>query len=123
MKEKTTRKFLKENYHIINIGNQPMQTLFTFEDASYYCTRVEGWACDVYVFGDYVIVTGYDCPGKLIPYEITRKYEHKAYYFTPDNKYLTECIEDENWCKRIYEAFPENTRFRIERKVECYVEN
>lgn len=43
MKEKTTRKFLKENYHIINIGNQPMQTLFTFEDASYYCTRVEGW--------------------------------------------------------------------------------
>lgn len=48
---------------------------------------------------------------------------HKAYYFTPDNKYLTECIEDENWCKRIYEAFPENTRFRIERKVECYVEN
>ena len=31
MKEKTTRKFLKENYHIINIGNQPMQTLLTFE--------------------------------------------------------------------------------------------
>lgn len=52
MKEKATRKFLKENYHIINIGNQPMQTLFTFEDASYYCTRVEGWACDGYVFGD-----------------------------------------------------------------------
>ena len=78
MKEKATRKFLKENYHIINIGNQPMQTLFTFEDASYYCTRVEGWACDGYVFGDYVIVTGYDCPGKLIPYEITQKYEKKA---------------------------------------------
>lgn len=78
MKEKTTRKFLKENYNIINIGNQPMQTLFTFEDASYYCTRVEGWACDAYVFGDYVIVTGYDCPGKLIPYKITQKYEKKA---------------------------------------------
>lgn len=48
---------------------------------------------------------------------------HKAYYFTPDNKYLTECIKDENWCKRIYEAYPENTRFRIERKVKCYAEN
>ena len=47
----------------------------------------------------------------------------KAYYFAPDNKCLTECIKDENWCKRIYEAYPENTRFRIERKVECYVEN
>lgn len=32
---------------------------------------------------------------------------HKEYYFTPDNKYL-ECIRDENWCRRIYEAFPEN---------------
>lgn len=48
---------------------------------------------------------------------------HKAYYFTSDNKYLSECIKDENWCKRIYEAYPENKRFRIERKVECYAEN
>ena len=47
----------------------------------------------------------------------------KAYYFTSDSKYLTECIKNENWCKRIYEAYPENTRFRIERKVECYAEN
>lgn len=48
---------------------------------------------------------------------------HKAYYFTPDNKYLSECIKDENWCRLIYETHPENTRFRIERKVECYAEN
>lgn len=48
---------------------------------------------------------------------------HKAYYFTPDNKYLSECIEDEDWCRRIYESYPENMRFRIERKVECYAEN
>ena len=41
---------------------------------------------------------------------------------TPDNKYLSECIKDEDWCRRIYEAFPKNTRFRIERKVECYAE-
>lgn len=48
---------------------------------------------------------------------------HKAYYFTPDNRYLSECIKDEDWCRRIYEAYSENTRFRIERKVEYYVEN
>lgn len=48
---------------------------------------------------------------------------HKAYYFTLDNKYLSECIKDENWCRLIYEIYPENTRFRVERKVECYVEN
>ena len=78
MKVKTTRKFLKENYHIINIGNGRMQRLLTFENANYYCTRAEGWACDGYVFGDYVLVDGYDCPGKLISYEITQKYEKKA---------------------------------------------
>lgn len=48
---------------------------------------------------------------------------HKVYYFTPNSKYLSECIKDENWCKRIYEAYSENTRFRIERKVENYAEN
>lgn len=48
---------------------------------------------------------------------------HKAYYFTTDNRYLSECIKDEDWCRRIYEAYSENTRFRIERKVEYYVEN
>ena len=47
----------------------------------------------------------------------------KTYYFTPDNKYLSEWIKDENWCRLIYEIHPENTRFGIERKVECYVEN
>ena len=78
MKQKATRKFLKENYHIINIGNGRLQTLLTFESPSYYCTRVEGWACDGYVFGDYVLVSGYDCPGKLISYEVTKKYEEKA---------------------------------------------
>ena len=48
---------------------------------------------------------------------------HKTYYFTPDDKYLSECIKDEDWCKLIYEAYSENTRFRIERKVEYYAEN
>ena len=48
---------------------------------------------------------------------------HKAYYFTQDTHHLSEKIKDENWCRRIYEGYPENTRFRIERKVECYAEN
>lgn len=48
---------------------------------------------------------------------------HKAYYFSPyDSKYLKECIKDENWCRRIYEMYPENERFRIEQRIECYPE-
>lgn len=42
---------------------------------------------------------------------------HKTYYFTSDNKYLSECIKDENWCRRIYEMYPENERFRIEQRI------
>lgn len=48
---------------------------------------------------------------------------HKAYYFTPDYKYLSECIKDEDWCRWFYETYPEYKKFRIERKVECYAEN
>ena len=54
-KQKITKKFLKENYHIINVGNGNLQNLLQFENADYYCTRTEGWACDAYIFGDYAI--------------------------------------------------------------------
>ena len=55
--------------------------------------------------------------------DTTEDSPEEGYYFTPDDKYLSECIKDEDWCRRIYEECPENTRFRIERKVECYAEN
>ena len=78
IKQKTTRKFLKENYRVINTGNGNIQYLLQFESADYYCTRVEGWAFDAYIFGDYAIVDGYNCPGKLVSYDICKKYNDKA---------------------------------------------
>lgn len=77
-KEKVTRKFLKENYHIINTGNGSLQYLLRYEEPLYYCTRYEGWACNAYIFGDYAILDGYDCPGKLVSYDIRKKYNDKA---------------------------------------------
>lgn len=32
-KQKITKKFLKENYHIINVGNGNLQNLLQFENA------------------------------------------------------------------------------------------
>lgn len=50
MKTKTTKKFLRECYHIINIGNGELQTL----------------------------IDGYDCIGKVVSFELRQKYESKA---------------------------------------------
>lgn len=48
---------------------------------------------------------------------------HKAYYFNPDFNLLAKQIKDENWCKGIYEKYPQYTRFKIKSEVKCYVEN
>lgn len=93
-KQKITKKFLKENYHIINVGNGNLQNLLQFENADYYCTKTEGWACDAYIFGDYAILDGYDCIGKTVSYDIMKKYNDKAKeifnkYNYSDSKYWT----------------------------------
>lgn len=77
-KEKVTRKFLKDNYIIINAGNGALQSLLKTERPQYYCTKVEGWALDAYIFGDYAIIDGDPIGNKLVPIEIRRKYDNKA---------------------------------------------
>lgn len=77
-KERVTKKYLKERYKIINTGNGNLQNLLQYTSPSFYCTRVEGWACDAYIFGDYAILDGYDCIGKLVSIEIMKKYDEKA---------------------------------------------
>lgn len=77
-KVKTTKKRLKECYHIINAGNGNLQNLLKEYLPTYYCTRAEGWACDAYIIGDYAILDGYDCTGKLVPHDIMKKYDDKA---------------------------------------------
>lgn len=78
MKTKTTKKFLKENFRVINAGNGNLQNLLTFIQPDYYCTRTEGWACDAYIIGDYAILDGYDCIGKTKSYDVLKKYDDKA---------------------------------------------
>ena len=77
-KEKVTKKYLKEHFIIINTGNGNIQNLLRYRKADYYCTRVEGWACDAYIFGRYAILDGYDCIGKVKPYEVMKEYDNKA---------------------------------------------
>lgn len=94
MKTKTTKKFLQECYRTINIGNGELQALLTFKDAQYYCQRTEGWACDAYIIGDYALIDGYDCVGKVVSFELRQKYESKAREilskFHNGSKYWTE---------------------------------
>lgn len=48
---------------------------------------------------------------------------HKAYYFSSDFNWLIKKTKDENWCKEIYENYPEYTKLIIKSEVKCYVEN
>lgn len=77
MKTKITRKAIKERFeNIISVPYCSLQMLLHEEDADYYCTRIEGWACDVYIFGDVAISTGYAPFGNIKPsYELIKKYD------------------------------------------------
>lgn len=93
-KTKITRKYLKESFTIINSGNGNLQNLLTFIQPRYYCTRAVGWACDVYVVGDYAILDGHDCIGKIKSYDLLKKYDGKAREildkYRSGSKYYTE---------------------------------
>lgn len=36
---------------------------------------------------------------------------HKTYYFSPDFSLLVKQIKNEDWCKEIYENYPQYTKF------------
>ena len=99
-KERVTKKYLKEHFVIINTGYGNIQNLLRYRNADYYCTRVEGWACDAYIFGRYAILDGYDCIGKLKPYEIMKTFDKKSEEFF--NQYWYEK-------KLTYEEFMDST--------------
>lgn len=77
MKTKITRKAIKERFeNIISVPYCSLQMLLHEEDADYYCTRIEGWACDVYIFEDVAISTGYAPFGNIKPaYELIKMYD------------------------------------------------
>lgn len=39
---------------------------------------------------------------------------HKTYYFKPDFSLLVKQIKNEDWCKEIYENYPQYTKFKNE---------
>ena len=83
MKEKATRKWIKEMYGTPIIIPGSICALLADVDADYYCTRVEGWACDLYyiVECDTILCNGYAPFGRDLKkddYEIVKEYDKKA---------------------------------------------
>lgn len=80
MKIKTTQKEIKSKFRkIVCVGYCDLQYLLMYESPTYYTTRVEGWASDIYIFDDIAISTGYAPFGNIkIDYDILRKYDSKA---------------------------------------------
>lgn len=80
MKYRTTQKEVKSFYaNTIKVGYCNLQFMLQFATPEAYTARREGWAADIYGFGNTAIVTGYAPFGNVVPpYELIRKYEQQA---------------------------------------------
>lgn len=80
MKYRTTQKAVKEGYtNKICVGYCNLQYLLGCENPVAYTARREGWAADIYDFGNTSIITGYAPFGNIRPgYDTCKKYEDKA---------------------------------------------
>lgn len=80
MKYKTTQRDVKNGYaFVIGVGYCNLQNLLSHESETAYTARQEGWAADIYDFGNTAIVTGYAPFGNIRPaYDLQRKYETAA---------------------------------------------
>ena len=54
-----TKKYLKENYVCCGTNYRDASYLLHYYSAEFYNSGVNGWNFDAFVFGDYVITTGY----------------------------------------------------------------
>ena len=80
MKERTTMKYIKQNYKkIINVGYCKLQNFLKHETPKYYTAGIYGWNSDIYVFGDIALATGYRPFGNIeIKNEIIEHIEEKS---------------------------------------------
>ena len=83
-----TRKYLKENYTCCGIGYCDASYLLYYYSAAFYNSGVYGCNFDSYVFGDYVITTGYrnliyDIP---VDYKLLKELNEKARILVYNNK-------------------------------------
>ena len=68
MSIKTTQKSVKQSYrYVIAVGYCDMQEILVGFSPIAHTERREGWAADVYAFGDCAIVTGYAPFGNVKP--------------------------------------------------------
>jgi len=80
MKTKTTQKEIKSRFKkIVCVGYCDLQHLLYYQNPTYYTTRREGWASDIYIFDDIAISTGYAPFGNIkVKYDVLRKYDSTA---------------------------------------------
>lgn len=80
MKYRTTQKAVKDGYiNKICVGYCNLQYLLNYENPVAYTARREGWAADIYSFGNTAIITGYAPFGNIRPaYDICKKYDSAA---------------------------------------------
>lgn len=105
MKLKTTKKNVNNSFkYVICVSYCELQDLLNYENPVAYTVRREGWAADIYDFGNTAIVTGYAPFGNIRPdYEICKKYEEKAkkmsyiHIFEEKKKELQKLIVEFIW--------------------------
>lgn len=65
--------------NVICVNYCSLQNLLCCESETAYTSHREGWAADIYDFGNTAIVTGYSPFGNIYPnHETCQKYENKA---------------------------------------------
>lgn len=79
MKLKTTKKQIKDKAHkLFSVGYCELDYLLKYNEPFAYSAGVYGWACDYYNIDGTIISTGYQPIGKLIDYELVKRYNNKA---------------------------------------------
>lgn len=65
--------------YVISVGYCKLQNLLKFHNPIAYTSRIEGWAADVYDFGNTAIVTGNAPFGNRHPsFDLCEKYDNIA---------------------------------------------
>ena len=80
-KYQVTKSRMKKLYgcRLVYVPDGTMQIFKWVTEPTSYSTRVEGWACDYYEFGDLCISEGYDPVGKrAMSYEECQPYRKAA---------------------------------------------
>jgi len=80
MKYKTTKRAVNAGYVTkICVSYCGLQHLLSYENPVAYTVRSEGWAADIYEFGNVAIVTGYAPFGNIRPgYDLCKKYDDEG---------------------------------------------